>query len=31
MADFDTTFTRFLATLEDLVDSPCRVLGERVE
>jgi ParB family transcriptional regulator, chromosome partitioning protein len=30
-ADFDKTFAKFLATLGDLVGSPHRVLGERVE
>jgi ParB-like chromosome segregation protein Spo0J len=31
VADFDTTFTKFLAILDQLVDSPHRVLGESVE
>jgi ParB family chromosome partitioning protein len=30
-ADFDKTFAKFLATLEELEQSPQRVLGERVE
>lgn len=30
-ADFDKTFAKFIATLEDLESSPQRVLGEKIE